>query len=145
MDHDRDVAELADALRVSVGLLRRQLRKVRVEGDLTPAETSALLRLERGGPTTAAALARREQISPQGIGMTVAGLEARGLVERRADPDDGRQVMVSITQAGGRSLRQRREHRNDQLAKALSSELTRAEQRQLMSATRLLDRLAQRL
>ena len=77
--------------------------------------------------------------------MTVAGLEARGLVERRADPDDGRQVMVSITKAGGRSLRQRREHRNDQLAKALSSELTRAEQRQLMSATRLLDRLAQRL
>ncbi len=106
-------------------------------------ESSALVRLERGGPTTAAALAKIEQISPQSMGATLGALEARGLVERRPDPQDGRRVILSATEAGLQALRDRRDARTEQLAKALSSGFTPAELEQLMAAAPLLERLAQ--
>jgi len=52
------------------------------------------------GPTTATALAKQEQISPQSMGETLAILEQRGLIARVPDPDDGRRVILSLTDAG---------------------------------------------
>ena len=95
-------SEVAAALRMSIGLLLRRMRQVRVEGELTVPETSALTRLDRSGPATSSALARLEQISPQSMGATLAALEARGLVERHPDPQDGRRVVLSVTEAGRR-------------------------------------------
>jgi len=63
-------------------------------------ESSALTRLDRGGPATASALAKLEQISPQSMGATLGALEARGLVERRPDPADGRKSLLTVTAAG---------------------------------------------
>jgi DNA-binding MarR family transcriptional regulator len=145
MAEDPDVVDVADALRLSIGLLRRQLRQAPADGDLTLPESSALARLDRGGPTTAGALAKLEQISPQSMGATLAGLEERELVERRPDPGDGRRAVVSATEAGLQLLRSRRNARTEQLAHALSSGFTRAELRQLMAAAPLIERLAQSL
>jgi DNA-binding MarR family transcriptional regulator len=78
MSQDLDVEQVATALYVSIGLLRRRLRQVPVEGELTLPETAALARLDRGGPTTSAALARLEQTTPQSMGATLASLEAGG-------------------------------------------------------------------
>ena len=75
-----DVDQIAAELRVSIGLLVRRLRQVPVKGGLTLSETSALARLDRGGPTTPGELAKQEQISPQSIGATLAALQARGLI-----------------------------------------------------------------
>ena len=82
MTEDLDVRDVAAALRVSIGLLLRRMRQVRVEGELTVPETSALARLDRSGPATSSALAKLEQISPQSMGATLSALEARGLVGR---------------------------------------------------------------
>ena len=143
MSEDPDVGEVAAALRVSIGLLLRRLRQVQVEGELTLPESSALTRLDRGGPATPSELAKREQISPQSMGATLAALEARGLVERRPDPRDGRRVVLSVTEAGRAVLLDKRNARAEQLAKALSAGFTPAELRQLMAAAPLLERLAQ--
>jgi DNA-binding MarR family transcriptional regulator len=143
MTADPDVDDVARALIVGIGLLRRRLRQVQVEGDLTLPESAALARLDRGGPTTASALARHEQISPQSMGATLAALEARGLVERRPDPDDGRRVVLSVTAAGLQTLRDRRNTRTRALAEALAVTFTRQELGQLMAAAPLLERLAQ--
>jgi len=145
MSQDPDVDDVAGALQVSISLLRRRLRQAPVEGDLTAPETSALARLDRGGPATSAALARLEQISPQSMGATLGALEVRGLVERRPDPGDGRQAIISLTEAGLRVLRNRRSARTEQLAKALSAGFTRPELEQLMAAAPLIERLAQSL
>jgi DNA-binding MarR family transcriptional regulator len=139
------VEDVAAALQLSVGLLRRQLRQVPIEGELTLPETAALARLERGGPTTASALAKLEQISPQSMGATLGALEARGLVERNSDPQDGRRVVLSITAAGLEALRVRRNARAEQLARALSAGFTRSELKQLMAAAPLIERLAHNL
>ncbi len=143
MSEDPDVGQVAAALRVSIGLLLRRLRLVQVEGELTLPESSALVRLDRGGPTTPSELAKREQISPQSMGATLAALEARGLVGRRPDPRDGRRVVLSVTEAGRAVLLDKRNARAEQLAQALSAGFTPAELRQLMAAAPLLERLAQ--
>jgi DNA-binding MarR family transcriptional regulator len=143
MHEEPDVTEVAAGLRVSIGMLVRRLRLVQSEGELTMPESSALARLDRGGPATASALARLEQISPQSMGATLSGLEARGFIERRADPQDGRRVVLSLSDAGLRALRDKRNARTERLAQALSSGFTQAELSALMAAVPLIERLAQ--
>ncbi len=77
------------------------------------------------------------------MGATLASLESRGLIERAPDPDDGRRVILSITDAGLGVLRDRRNARTEQLARALSSGFTADELDQLMAVAPLLERLAQ--
>ena len=144
-EEELDVREIAGALRLSISLLLRGLRQAQPTGDLTVPESAALARLDRGGPTTAAALARVEQISPQSMGATLGTLETRGLVERRPDPQDGRRVVLSVTEAGLQILRDKRGARTEQIARALSTGFTPAELNLLMEAAPLLERLAQGL
>ena len=106
-------------------------------------ESAALSRLDRSGASTAAALAKLEQISPQSMGATLAALEARGLITRTGDPDDGRRIVVSLSDGGRRALRGRRDARTAQLARALRSDFTDSELEQLRIAAPLLERLAE--
>jgi DNA-binding MarR family transcriptional regulator len=145
MATDPEIRHVAGALRLSVGLLLRRMRQVRVDGELTLPESAALARLDREGPTTASSLAKQEQISPQSMGATLAGLETRGLIERRPDPQDGRRIVLSVTKAGKQRRRSKTDARTEQLAKALSTGFTRAEIKQLMVAAPLLERLAQNI
>ncbi len=138
-----DVNEVAGALRVSIGLLLRRVRQLKAEGEITLPERAALTRLDRGGPATSSELARQEQISPQSMGATLAGLQARRLVERRPDPADGRRVVMSITGSGQQVLQDRRNEGTRRLAQALSAEFTSAELGQLMAVVPLFERLAQ--
>jgi YD repeat-containing protein len=145
---DADITGVASALRDSIGLLRRRLRQVKAErahGDLTLPESAALVRLDRGGPTTSSALARQEQITPQSMGSTLAALEARRLVERRPDPHDRRRAVISVTDAGRQLLRDRRNAHAQLLAQALADGFTQSELDVLAAAAPLLERLAERL
>ncbi|MFT3866371.1 MAG: MarR family transcriptional regulator [Solirubrobacterales bacterium] len=134
---------LANELRIGIGLLLRRLRQVPVEDELTLPEASALARLDRYGPATSSELAKREQISPQSMGATTAALEARGLVRRAADPEDGRRQILSPTEAGLATLRGRRNARTRRLAAALDAEFSAAELERLRAAAPLVERLAQ--
>jgi DNA-binding MarR family transcriptional regulator len=138
--------DAAAALRDGVDLLVRRLRQLPVAGgELTLPQRSALARLDRGGPMTAADLAKLEQISPQSMGSTIAELEAQGLVERAADPGDGRRLVVTVSKRGQSVIRQRRSARVARMAEAMSAEFSAKELAQLAAATPLLERLAQRL
>jgi DNA-binding MarR family transcriptional regulator len=143
MHEDQDVEQVASELMTSIGLLVRRLRQSQSGGELTLPETSVLARLDRGGPTTATALAKLEQISPQSMGATLAALEQRGLVERRRDADDGRRAVISITKSGLKARRNRRDARVQYLARALSADLSRSEIKQLAVVAPLIERLAQ--
>jgi DNA-binding MarR family transcriptional regulator len=140
-----DVSEVAGALRVAVGLVVRKLRQAPFEGELTLAESSALSRLERGGPATSSDLARLDRISPQSMGVTVAALLERGLIERSRDPEDGRRIVLSITEAGRRMVHDKRGARTEQIASALRNGFSEDELGQLKAAAVLLERLAEKL
>ena len=146
MARDPLIDDVAGALHASVRLLVQRIRQTQaVEGDLTSPEMSALARLDRTGPTTAAELARLERISPQSMGATVAALEERGLVGRAPDPADGRRSILSLSADGRALLQRRRSARSELLSAALESAFTRAEVKQLQAAAPLIERLAQNI
>ena len=136
--------DVARALLLCVGLLRRRLRQVPVADALTFPQTAALGRLDRGGPAAAADLARQEQITPQSMGATLGELEGRGLVNRQRDPDDGRRILLTISATGRRELNRRRNVRVEQLADGLA-DFTASEPAQLAVAAPLIERLAYHL
>ena len=145
MQPDPEIEKVAGALRVSIGLLVRRPRQAQADGELTLPETSALARLDRGGPITATALAKLEQISPQSMGATLGALEARGLVERRPDPDDGRRALISPSTEPGCSSCATAATRGPTSSREAPLERAsrRAELKQLMAAAPLIERLAQ--
>jgi|ERR1700677_3028305 DNA-binding MarR family transcriptional regulator len=142
---EQEAEEVAAALYLSVGLFKRRLRQVPAEGELSLPESSALRRLERGGPATVTALAKAEQISVQSMGATLSALGARGLIERHADLADGRRSVMSVTGAGLAALSDKRNARIAQLARVLATEFTPAELGQLMAAVPLVERLAENI
>ena len=137
-----DPDTVAAELRLSIGLLLRRMRQIPTGDELTLSESAALARLDRGGPATAAELARAEQISPQSIGATLGALQGRGLIAKAPDPEDGRRMILTLTDAGLEVLRHRRNRRTEELARALSAGFTKTELEQLAAATPLLERLA---
>jgi DNA-binding MarR family transcriptional regulator len=138
---DVDIQVLAGELRVVLGSLRRRLRDKAQLGDLTWSQLSALGRLEREGPTTVTALARAEGVRPQSMGATIAALEAAGLVGGAPHPGDGRQTILSLTDACREWVKVSRTAREDWLSNAIETRLSHAEQQQLAGAVALLRRL----
>jgi DNA-binding MarR family transcriptional regulator len=61
--------------------------------------------LDAHGPSSQQALARRLSVSPTMITQIVDEVEARGLAERRRNPDDRRSYLVSLTPEGKRKLK----------------------------------------
>jgi DNA-binding MarR family transcriptional regulator len=134
-----DSALLASELRLVLG---RLVRRMRAETRLPIAQTAVLGRLDRGGPATVSALATAERVRPQSMSQTVGELEADGLVSRRPDPTDRRQVLVELTDAGHATLTDERRHREGWLARALAEDLFPAERAAIEAALEPLRRLA---
>lgn len=132
---------LAQDLVAVVGKLKRRLREQAHVGDLTPSQASTLLRLERDGPATASSLARAEGMRPQSMGAVVAALEAAGMVSRGPDPNDGRQALLSLTDACREQIRKGRAARQDWLSGAIQARLSPQEQADVATAVALLKRL----
>jgi DNA-binding MarR family transcriptional regulator len=76
---------------------------------LTAGSTLGLLL--RSGATRLTALAEREAVSQPAMTGLVSRLQAAGLVVRRADPRDGRAVLVELTVAGRALIEDRRDRR----------------------------------
>ena len=138
---DDGVSTLAAELRIVTGALSRRLRKQGEEGDLTGAQKSVLLRLERNGPTTGSALARAEAMRPQSMGAIIAALETAGYVAGAPDPSDGRQTIISLTDHFRDWVSAARAARQDWLLRTLQARLTVQEQHRLAGAVDLLKRL----
>jgi DNA-binding MarR family transcriptional regulator len=142
---DAAVRETATRLRVGIGAFKRRTTETLSEGDLTLPQLTALSRLDRLGPSTTAELARREQITPQAMGATIASLEQLDLVRRRPDAADGRRSILSLTPAGRAAIGSGRSAVVDQVAVVLAESFTREEIATLDAAARLLERLAELL
>jgi DNA-binding MarR family transcriptional regulator len=115
---ERDLSGLAAHLRLVITRTARRLRQ-QAGSDLGPSQTSALASIERHGPLTPSELARIERIQRPSATRIVARLEEAGLVERVADPTDGRSFTVG-TNADGRALMNKlRTRKNAFLARRL--------------------------
>jgi DNA-binding MarR family transcriptional regulator len=139
---DPDIAPaLAAELRIVLGALARRAREQAHVGDLTSAQISVLLRLERDGPATGSALARAEAMRPQSMGAIIAALETAGYVAGTPDPEDGRQTIIALTDRFREWVTAARAIRQDWLLRTLQARLSTQEQRRLADAVELLKRL----
>jgi DNA-binding MarR family transcriptional regulator len=93
---------LASQVFLTVTRLARDLQ-VRQPAGLTASEVSVLSLLE-DGPATPAKMAAAERITAPSMTRHVAALKARGLVSQAGDPDDGRQVVLALTEQGRLAL-----------------------------------------
>lgn len=88
-------------------------RRARFEnvGKLAPHQFSVLAKLEYGA-STPRRLADIECVSAPSMTRTVGSLCELGALERTPDPQDGRQVVVTITDAGRAMLSEARRSRD---------------------------------
>ena len=100
---ETELLTLANDLRVAC---QRVARRVRFEStsEVPPHQFSVLVVLHRLGAQTPTQLAATDAVSTPSMTRTVNCLAEAGLVERGAHPDDGRQVLVTITEAGERVI-----------------------------------------
>jgi len=138
-----DTAPLANELRLSLHRLTRRLRQQQPESELTLTQISALAIIWREGPLTAGDLATREQVRPPSITRVVDGLETAGLVRRKDNPADGRQVLVEITPLGATRMAENVKAREEWLAVQLSS-LSAHDREVMRRAAEIMDDLATR-
>jgi DNA-binding MarR family transcriptional regulator len=104
-------ASLADQgwallLQVTFDRVHAHFASVVAELDLAPMQAKALHELDAEQPISMRALARRLGADPSNVTGLIDRLEARGLVERRPDPNDRRIKGLALTSAGAK-LRQR--------------------------------------
>ncbi|MEV6348057.1 MarR family transcriptional regulator [Actinoplanes sp. NPDC051851] len=80
--------------------LVRFLRQLDSPDNPSPVALGVLRRLDREGPSRITDLARLERTSQPGMTQLVGRLERAGLVLRTADAQDGRVVLVEVTEEG---------------------------------------------
>src|SRR6201996_6574016 len=93
-------SRLASDLSLAVMRLSRQLRFRRPDSPVSLSQMSAMATLAKDGPMTPGALAIRERVRPPSMTRVIASLAELGFVDRCAHPDDGRQVLVSVSGSG---------------------------------------------
>jgi DNA-binding MarR family transcriptional regulator len=146
MGKPRSQGATSDAVRLAMAVSRLRSR-IRIEAGFRAtgipiSQLAVLARIIDEGPTTAAALAASEHVTQQAIAQSLATLKERGLVEKQADPSDGRKSLVTAT-AAGRVLRETlTASREEWLTRAVDAAVKPEERPLLREAIELLERIA---
>jgi DNA-binding MarR family transcriptional regulator len=125
------------ALTQAIGQILRRLRIEANPDGLNFSQTAAIASLDENGGMTTADLARAQGMKPQSMSTILASLEQEALVERKAHPTDGRQVLFSLTVQGVEARRQRSTAKHQWLLAAVAK-LDQAEQQTLLVAATII-------
>ena len=135
--------ERALAAGVAAGLERLigLFRSLSPPDGLSLTAAATLATLERSGPRRLTSLAAQEGVTQPAMTQLITRLEDAGLVDRAADPADGRVVQVRITADGKAMLARRRAVRAERVA-GLLDRLSPDERAALAAALPAMDALA---
>lgn len=132
----------ANAIRRSFGDFARRMRALREDHGVSASKLSVLGRLHRAaGPTSATELARLEKLQPQSLTRIIAELESEGLIERKQNASDRRQLDIQLSAKGAELLIQDARRQNEWLTAAMEHQMTSAERAVLAVAAEVLDRI----
>jgi DNA-binding MarR family transcriptional regulator len=128
-------------LRITIARLARRIRQERADTDLGDSQMSVLFALGLHGPLTLGELSTNERITAPSMNRTVNLLEAAGLLARTASPDDGRKVIIDLTDAGHALIDETRRRRDAWFSERLAA-LSPDERALLEAADPVLRKLA---
>jgi DNA-binding MarR family transcriptional regulator len=132
---------LAAALATDLEQIIRLFRSLSPPSGLSMTAAATLASLERLGPQRLTLLAAREGVTQPAMTQLISRLEESGLVRREASPEDGRVVLVVITDEGRATLARRRAVRTERLT-GIITQLGPDHRAALASALPALDALA---
>ena len=136
------IDDIASRLRQVVRLVYRRVQTETGEGSPTRSEAAALSWLDERGPMSLRALADLEQVRQQSMSQSVDALQERGWATRSPDPNDRRQVIITLTDAGRVALETGRSVRQAWIVDAMTRLLDDTERRALAQSLDLLERIA---
>ncbi|BBB02201.1 putative MarR family transcriptional regulator [Actinacidiphila reveromycinica] len=137
---DREVLRLRTQFRQ----LQRRLR--REAGPALPVSRTArqvLTAADRLGGAQPRELAEELQMTSSNVAAALRELEAAGFVRRSRDEQDARRVRVAVTPEGSTAVADARSQRDTWLGRAVEALLDPEEQRVLIAAGELLERIAE--
>ena len=132
---------LAAALTTDLERIFGLFRSLSPASGLSMTTAATLSGIERLGPQRLTVLAAREGVTQPAMTQLISRLEESGLVRREASPEDGRVVLVVITDEGRAVLARRRSVRSERMA-AIVAQLSPEHRAALASALPALDALA---
>jgi DNA-binding MarR family transcriptional regulator len=132
---------LAAALTTDLERIFGLFRSLSPASGLSMTAAATLASIERLGPQRLTVLAAREGVTQPAMTQLISRLEESGLVRREASAEDGRVVLVAITDEGRAVLARRRSVRSDRMA-AIIAQLGPEHRAALAIALPALDALA---
>jgi DNA-binding MarR family transcriptional regulator len=126
-----------DSIRRIVRLLREGSRDSEERVGLSAAQLFVLQKLDRKTPLSLNELAARTLTHQSSVSVVVSRLVERGLVQRRANPDDARRLELSPTRRGLALLERAPSASQDRIIAAIAS-LPPTKRRALAGALELL-------
>lgn len=143
MEHSDDLLKQATRLRGQISGLARRLRQ---EAQVDPVQFSQLVvmgAIDRlGDGVTPTEICAAERIRSSNLAVLLRELESAGYIKRRADANDRRRTLLSLTAKGRQVLHGNRTVRGQWLAQAMLESLSARERSVVLEAGELLDRLA---
>jgi DNA-binding MarR family transcriptional regulator len=130
-------------LGAAITRFNRRLRQTRPVGELTQNQISVLTSLELAGALTPRELADAERVAPPTMTKVLAKLEERGLIQRSPHPTDGRQVILSATEAGRAVIAEQQAAKDRWLTRVLA-DLPAGERETLARAAEILNRVSRK-
>ena len=136
---DERIAEAASRLRLAIVRTARRMRQ-EAGGELSPTLIAALASIDRLGPLTPSELADAERVKRPTATRIAAALERDGLIDRAADPADGRASLLTASPEGKALMKRIRSRKNAYLSRRLRK-LPDEDVEALERATEVLERM----
>jgi DNA-binding MarR family transcriptional regulator len=138
---DEDVARLRSQLKALYRRLRRELPPV---PGLTLTTLQLLVAIEKSTVAiSSGGLASVLQMTDSNVATALRSLESEGLIERHRDSADGRKVFIRLTRGGAELVAEARASLYGWLREAIEGLLSEKEQRLLLHAGELMQRLSE--
>jgi DNA-binding MarR family transcriptional regulator len=138
-----DLSREASDLRIATFRLARRMRTQRAVDSMSDGQFAVLAGLSVHGPHTLTELADRERVSAPAMNRTVNCLQDAGYVSRSADENDGRKVVIDLTD-GGRAVVEETARRRDAWVEEALAEIDPGERAILAKAAEIMQRMVAR-
>ena len=138
-----DLSREASDLRIATFRLARRMRTQRAVDSMSDGQFAVLAGLFVHGAHTLTELADRERVSAPAMNRTVNCLQDAGYISRSADENDGRKVVIDLTDEG-RAVVDETARRRDAWVEEALAEIDPAEREILAKAAAIMQRMVAR-